>query len=88
MAVVFQAADLIDRGRAVPASKRPFEKESAGVLMTDPWAAYEAVVAARKPKVLPHLMRDRKRAKRYHGPGEIGPPSRESSAGQPETRSA
>ena len=48
--------------------KRFFKKEFAGVLVTDFWAAYNAVVAARKQKCLPHLLRDLKRTQHYHKP--------------------
>src|SRR5262245_30812168 len=69
----FTTADLtyymIDRSRGSPALKRFFKKEFAGVLVTDFWAAYNAVVAARKQKCLPHLLRDLKRTQHYHHPG-------------------
>ena len=60
---------MIDRSRGGPALKRFFKKEFAGVLVTDFWAAYNAVVAARKQKCLPHLLRDLKRTQHYHHPG-------------------
>jgi transposase-like protein len=69
----FTTADLtyymIDRSRGGPALKKFFEKEFAGVLVTDFWAAYDAVVAARKQKCLPHPLRDLKRTQHYHHPG-------------------
>ena len=69
----FTTADLtyymIDRSRGGPALKKFFKKEFAGVLVTDFWAAYNAVVAARKQKCLPHLLRDLKRTQHYHHPG-------------------
>jgi transposase len=69
----FATADLtsylIDRSRGSPALKRFFQKEFAGVLVTDFWAAYNAVVCARKQKCLPHLLRDLKRTQHYHKPG-------------------
>ena len=49
---------MIDRSRGSPALKRFFKKEFAGVLVTDFWAAYNAVVSAKKQKCLPHLLRD------------------------------
>jgi hypothetical protein len=60
---------MIDRSRGSPALKRFFTQEFAGVLVTDFWAAYNAVVCARKQKCLPHLLRDLKRTQHYHKPG-------------------
>jgi transposase len=59
---------MIDRSRGSPALKKFFKKEFAGVLVTDFWAAYNAVVAAHKQKCLPHLLRDIKRTQHYHKP--------------------
>jgi len=59
---------MIDRRRGSPALKRFFKKEFAGVLVTDFWGAYNAVVCARKQKCLPHLLRDLKRTQHYHKP--------------------
>src|SRR5512135_2236217 len=60
---------MIDRSRGGPALKKFFKKEFAGVLVTDFWAADNAVVSARKQKCLPHLLRDLKRTRHYHHPG-------------------
>ena len=60
---------MIDRSRGSPALKRFFTKEFNGVLVTDFWAAYNAVVCAQKQKCLPHLLRDLKRTQHYHKPG-------------------
>jgi transposase len=60
---------MIDRKRGSPALKRFFKKEFAGVLVTDFWGAYNAVVCAKKQKCLPHLLRDIKRTQHYHKPG-------------------
>jgi hypothetical protein len=60
---------IIDRSRGSPALKRIFKKEFAGVLVTDFWSAYNAVVCAHKQKCLPHLLRDIKRTQHYHRPG-------------------
>jgi hypothetical protein len=60
---------MIDRSRGSPALKRFFKQEFAGVLVTDFWAAYNAVVCAQKQKCLPHLLRDLKRTQHYHKPG-------------------
>jgi transposase len=59
---------MIDRRRGSPALKRFFKKEFAGVLVTDFWGAYNAVVCAKKQKCLPHLLRDLKRTQHYHKP--------------------
>jgi transposase len=64
---------MIDRSRGGPALKKFFKKEFAGVLVTDFWAAYNAVVSARKQKCLPHLLRDLKRTQHYHHPGSDWP---------------
>ncbi len=73
----FASADvtfyMIDRSRGSPALKRVFETEFAGVLVTDFWGAYNAVVCARKQKCLPHLLRDIKRTQHYHKPGDDWP---------------
>ncbi|HMB04028.1 MAG TPA: IS66 family transposase [Isosphaeraceae bacterium] len=75
----FTTADLtyymIDRSRGSPALKRFFKKEFAGVLVTDFWAAYNAVVCTHKQKCLPHLLRDLKRTQHYHKPGGDWPAS-------------
>ena len=60
---------MIDRSRGSPALKKFFKKEFAGVLVTDFWSAYNAVVCAHKQKCLPHLLRDIKRTQHYHKPG-------------------
>ena len=60
---------MIDRSRGSPALKRFFRKEFCGVLVTDFWSAYNAVVCAQKQKCLPHLLRDLKRTRHYHKPG-------------------
>lgn len=60
---------MIDRRRGSPALKRFFKNEFAGVLVTDFWGAYNAVVCAHKQKCLPHLLRDLKRTQHYHEPG-------------------
>jgi transposase len=60
---------LIDRSRGSPALKRFFRVEFAGVLVTDFWGAYNAVVCAHKQKCLPHLLREIKRTQHYHSPG-------------------
>lgn len=69
----FTAPDLtyyaIDRCRGRPALKKFFKDAYGGVLVTDFWGAYNAVVCAHKQKCLPHLLRDLKRTTHYHHPG-------------------
>jgi hypothetical protein len=60
---------MIDRCRGSPTLKKFFQREFAGVLVTDFWGAYNAVVCAHKQKCLPHLLRDLKRTTHYHHPG-------------------
>ena len=60
---------MIDRRRGSPALKRFFKNEFVGVLVTDFWGAYNAVLCARKQKCLPHLLRDLKRTQHYQKPG-------------------
>src|SRR5512135_2765799 len=60
---------MIDPSRGSPALKKFFRKEFAGVLVTDFWSAYNAVVCVHKQKCLPHLVRDLKRTRHYHKPG-------------------
>lgn len=64
---------LIDRCRGSPALKKFFKSEYDGVLVTDFWGAYNAVVCADKQKCLPHLLRDLKRTTHYHRPGDDWP---------------
>lgn len=59
---------LIDRCRGSPVLKRFFRKHFAGTLVSDFWAAYNAIVCARKQKCLPHLLRELKKVERYHQP--------------------
>jgi transposase len=68
----FTTADLtfylIDRCRGSSALKKFFQKHFAGILVTDFWAAYNAIVCAHKQKCLPHLLRELKKVERYHQP--------------------
>jgi transposase-like protein len=64
---------MIDRCRGSPTLKKFFKREFAGVLVTDFWGAYNAVVCAHKQKCLPHLLRDLKRTSHYHNPGDDWP---------------
>jgi transposase len=64
---------MIDRCRGSPTLKKFFKREFAGVLVTDFWGAYNAVVCAHKQKCLPHLLRDLKRTTHYHKPSDDWP---------------
>jgi transposase len=63
----------IDPGRGKAVVKKFFKKAYEGVLVTDFWGAYNAVVCANKQKCLPHLLRDIKRTTKYHKPGSDWP---------------
>jgi len=56
---------VIDRSRASPVVLRFFKKAFAGVLVTDFWGAYNAVVCAQKQKCLTHLLGDMKKVAKY-----------------------
>ena len=49
---------LIDRSRGHPALEQFFVEEFAGMLVTDFWAAYDAVACAGRQRCWPHLLRD------------------------------
>jgi transposase len=64
---------MIDRSRGSPALAEFFKDEFAGVLVTDFWGAYNAVVCARKQKCLVHLLRELKTVEKYGRPGPSWP---------------
>ncbi len=49
---------MIDRSRGGPALKRFFDEAFDGTLVTDFWAAYDAVIADDRQVCLPHLLRE------------------------------
>ena len=49
---------MIDRSRGGPALKRFFDEAFEGTLVTDFWAAYDAVIADDRQVCLPHLFRE------------------------------
>ena len=51
---------LIDRSRGHPALEKFFVEEFAGVLVTDFWAAYDAVACGAHQRCWPHLLRELK----------------------------
>lgn len=60
---------LIDRRRGRSVVARFFRKEFAGVLVTDFWAAYNAVVCGSRQTCLAHLLRDLEHVELYKHPG-------------------
>ncbi len=60
---------LIDRSRGSPALTRFFVEEFAGTLVTDFWAAYNAVACGARQKCLVHLLRDLDHVEQYKSPG-------------------
>ena len=56
---------MIDRSRASPVVLRFFKKAFAGILVTDFWGAYNAIVCAGKQKCLVHLLGDLKKVAKY-----------------------
>jgi transposase len=51
---------LIDRSRGHPALEKFFVEEFAGVLVTDFWAAYDAIACGAHQRCWPHLLRELK----------------------------
>lgn len=64
---------MIDRSRGSPALQKFFTKEFDGVLITDFWAAYNAVVCADRQMCLVHLLRELEQTENYKSPGEHWP---------------
>src|ERR1700730_6777683 len=60
---------LIDRQRGRPVLARFFRKAFAGVLVTDFWGAYNAVVCSARQTCLAHLLRDLEHVEKYKHPG-------------------
>jgi len=56
---------VIDRSRASPVVKRFFKQVFKGVLVTDFWGAYNAIVCAARQKCLAHLLGDLKKGGKY-----------------------
>lgn len=59
---------LIDRQRGRPVVARFFRREFAGVLVTDFWAAYNAVACGARQTCIPHLLRDLEHVEQYKRP--------------------
>ena len=64
---------LIDRSRGSPALARFFLQEFAGTLVTDFWAAYNAVCCAARQTCLVHLLRELEQTEEYKSPGDQWP---------------
>jgi hypothetical protein len=64
---------LIDRQRGRPVVARFFRQEFAGVLVTDFWAAYNAVACRARQTCLPHLLRDLEHVEQYKHPSPEWP---------------
>ena len=64
---------LIDRSRGHPALLKFFTQEFGGVLVSDFWAAYNAVVCALRQKCLVHLLRDLEHVEKYKSPSAHWP---------------
>lgn len=64
---------MIDRSRGSPALMKFFIDEFAGVLVTDFWGAYNAVVCACRQTCLAHLLRELEHTEKYKTPGKNWP---------------
>lgn len=64
---------LIDRQRGRPVIARFFRREFGGVLVSDFWAAYNAVVCGSRQTCLAHLLRDLEHVEQYKRPGPQWP---------------
>jgi transposase len=58
---------MIDRSRGSPALSKFFTSAFDGVLVTDFWAAYNAVVCAARQACLPHLFRELDKVDEHNG---------------------
>lgn len=61
---------LIDRSRGEAALRKFFVEEFAGVLVSDFWGPYNAIVGGPKQKCLVHLFRDLEQVEKYKNPGK------------------
>lgn len=60
---------MIDRCRGSPALVKFFIREFRGILVSDFWGAYNAVVCLAKQKCIPHLLRELVRVQKYEKTG-------------------
>lgn len=61
---------MIDRSRGSPALSKFFKEAFAGILITDFWSAYNAVVCTGRQTCLPHLLRELKKVDEQNGSAE------------------
>jgi len=64
---------LIDQQRGRPVLARFFRREFAGVLVSDFWGAYNAVVCGARQTCLPHLLRNLEHVEKYKHPSRQWP---------------
>jgi transposase len=64
---------MIDRSRGSPALEKFFIEEFSGILVSDFWAAYNAVCCALRQTCLVHLLRELEQTDKYKSPGENWP---------------
>lgn len=64
---------MIDRSRGSPALLTFFTREFGGVLVTDFWGAYNAVVCKLRQTCLVHLLRELEHTEKYKSPGPHWP---------------
>jgi transposase len=64
---------MIDRSRGSPALLKFFIEEFSGTLVTDFWAAYNAVACALRQTCLVHLLRELEHTEKYKSPGKQWP---------------
>lgn len=64
---------MIDRSRGSPALMKFFIEEFSGTLVTDFWAAYNAVACALRQTCLVHLLRELEHTEKYKSPGKQWP---------------
>jgi transposase len=63
---------MIDRSRGSPALSKFFKEAFDGILITDFWSAYNAVVCTGRQTCLPHLLRELKKVDDKNGSAEWG----------------
>jgi transposase len=64
---------MIDRSRGSPALRKFFVEAFEGVLVSDFWAAYNAVVCALRQTCLVHLLRELEHTEKYKSPARDWP---------------
>lgn len=64
---------MIDRSRGSPALLKFFIEEFSGTLVSDFWAAYNAVACALRQTCLVHLLRELEQTETYKSPGKNWP---------------